>query len=99
MNSPATTTADLARLSWRLGEVYTEAVAETLARTGLHPDLIALHGQTLFHETTPTDFLNAPTRSTWQAGEPALLAERFRLPVISRLPHGRPRRQEARALR
>ncbi len=83
MNAPQTSTADLARLSWRLGQVYADAVAETLARTGLHPDLIALHGQTLFHETTPADFLNAPTRSTWQAGEPALLAERFRLPVIS----------------
>ncbi len=83
MNAAQTSTADLARLSWRLGEVYADAVAETIARTGLQPQLIALHGQTLFHETTPTDFLGAPTRSTWQAGEPALLAERLRLPVIS----------------
>ncbi len=83
MNAAQTSTADLARLSWRLGEVYAEAVAETVARTGLQPQLVALHGQTLFHETTAVDFLGAPTRSTWQAGEPAVLAERLRLPVVS----------------
>ncbi len=83
MNAGQTSTAELARLSWRLGQTYAEAVAETVARTGFQPQLIALHGQTLFHETTPTDFLGAPTRSTWQAGEPAVLAERLRLPVVS----------------
>jgi anhydro-N-acetylmuramic acid kinase len=82
-NAPETSTANLARLSWRLGEVYADALTETIARTGIEPQLIALHGQTLFHETTPTDFLGAPTRSTWQAGEPAVLAERLRLPVVS----------------
>lgn len=83
MNAAQTSTAALARLSWRLGQVYADAVAETVARAGIDPQLVALHGQTFFHETTPTDFLGAATRSTWQAGEPALLAERLRLPVVS----------------
>ena len=83
MNAPQTSTAELSRLSWRLGRIYADAVAETIARTGLAPKLVALHGQTLFHETTPTACLGEPVRSTWQAGEPAVIAERLRLPVIS----------------
>lgn len=83
MNAPQHSTAGLARLSWRLGEAYAEAVREAMARTGITPDLVALHGQTLFHETTAVEVLGAPTRSTWQAGEPAVLAERLRLPVVS----------------
>lgn len=83
MNAAQTSTAELARLSWRLGEVYASAVAETIARTGISPQLVAMHGQTLFHETTPTDVHGTAVRSTWQTGEPAVIAERLRLPVVS----------------
>ena len=83
MNASNTSTAELARLSWRLGEVYADAVQETMGRTGLSPQLVAVHGQTLFHEAGATGYLGKPVRSTWQAGEPAVIAERLRLPVIS----------------
>jgi anhydro-N-acetylmuramic acid kinase len=83
MNATETSTAELARLNWRLGEVYADAVRETVARTGIEPQLVAMHGQTIFHETTPTTYLERPIRSTWQTGEPAVLAERLRLPVVS----------------
>ena len=69
MNAEETSTAALARLSWRLGAVYADAAAETIARTGLNPQLVALHGQTLFHETTAVDDLGAFVRSTWQSRE------------------------------
>lgn len=83
MNAPAIPTAELARLNWRLGEVYAEAVRETVQRTGLEPQLVAMHGQTLFHETEPAPYLEGTVRSTWQTGEPAVVAERLRLPVVS----------------
>ena len=83
MNAGSTSTGELARLSWRLGEVYADAVKETVERTGLRPKLIALHGQTIFHEATATGYLGQPVRSTWQTGEPAVIAERLRIPVIS----------------
>ena len=83
MNAAQTSTPELARLSWRLGKLYADAVAETMARTGLRPQLVALHGQTLFHETQPSSFLGSPVRCTWQTGEPAVVADRLRLPVIS----------------
>ncbi len=83
MDAPQTSTGALARLSWRLGEVYAHAVVETIARTGLEPQLVAIHGQTVFHEPAVVDFLGQPVRSTWQLGEPAVVAERLRLPVVS----------------
>ena len=83
MNAKETSTAELARLSWRLGELYAEAVAQTMQRTGLRPQLVAMHGQTLFHETSAIDYLGSPVRSTWQTGEPAVIAERLRLSVVS----------------
>ncbi len=83
MNAGQTSAGELAHLSWRLGEVYAAAVQETIGRTGLEPQLVAMHGQTIFHETAPTPYLGVPVRSTWQTGEPAVLAERLRLPVVS----------------
>jgi anhydro-N-acetylmuramic acid kinase len=78
-----TTAATLSQLSWRLGDLYADAVTSTSHDLNLKPQLIALHGQTIHHQATPTNFLGKPTRSTWQIGEPSLLAERLHVPVIS----------------
>jgi anhydro-N-acetylmuramic acid kinase len=83
MDSKRTTTAELSRLHWRLGHFYADALAQTLKTTRLKPHLIALHGQTLYHQATAAEYLGQPTRTTWQIGEPSVLAERFHLPVIS----------------
>jgi anhydro-N-acetylmuramic acid kinase len=78
-----TNAAILSQLSWRLGDLYADAVASAITDLNLKPQLIALHGQTIHHQATPTNFLGKPTRSTWQIGEPSLLAERLRVPVVS----------------
>lgn len=83
MDPRATSTAELARLSWRLGEVYAAAVRETMQRTGLQPELVALHGQTIYHQAKTASYLDSPLRCTWQTGEPAVLVERLGLPVVS----------------
>ena len=75
--------AELSRLNWRLGEIYAEAVQKAAAKFKAKVALVGLHGQTIHHETTPTRFLGAPIRSTWQIGEPAAVAERLRCPVVS----------------
>lgn len=83
MDGRQTSTAELSRLSWRLGEVYARAVVDTVQRSGLQPQLIALHGQTVYHQAAAMPYLDAPVRCTWQIGEPSLLAEQIRLPVVS----------------
>ena len=67
----------LAHLHARLAEWAAEAVHEVLVRGGARAsdlDLIAFHGQTIWHE---------PPLVTLQLGEPAVLAERFGVRVIS----------------
>lgn len=83
MDAPAITTAELARLSWRLGEVYADAIDAAMRESGTEPALVAMHGQTIYHQAVPHLYLGEPTRCTWQIGEPAVVAERLGLPVMS----------------
>ena len=78
-----TTAAVLTRLSWHLGNLYADAVASTAHDLNLNPQLIALHGQTIYHQAAPANFLGKPLRCTSQIGEPSLIAERLHLPVVS----------------
>jgi anhydro-N-acetylmuramic acid kinase len=79
----STTAAELSQLSWRLGELYADCIATTARELNLQPQLAAMHGQTIYHQATPAKFLGAPIRCTSQIGEPAVLAERLRIPVVS----------------
>jgi anhydro-N-acetylmuramic acid kinase len=76
---------DMSRLNWRLGQLYADAVQTTAAKFRLRLDLVGCHGQTVHHEPHARRTFGAPVRSTWQLGEPAVLAERLRCPVISDL--------------
>ena len=62
------TTCDLGDLHHELGRFYAESAGNPRV------NLVGLHGQTVFHN---------PGKATLQLGEPAHLAERLRLPVIS----------------
>jgi anhydro-N-acetylmuramic acid kinase len=67
----------LARLHVRLGDWAAEAVETVLVQARVPASelaLIAFHGQTIWHE---------PPTVTWQLGEPAVLAERFGVRVVS----------------
>ncbi|HEV8149210.1 MAG TPA: anhydro-N-acetylmuramic acid kinase [Gemmatimonadales bacterium] len=67
----------LAHLHARLAEWAADAVDEVLGRSGRSAaalDFIAFHGQTVWHE---------PPLVTLQLGEPALLAERFGVRIVS----------------
>jgi anhydro-N-acetylmuramic acid kinase len=83
MNAPHTSTAELARLNWRLGIAYAQAVRAALK---LHPvklDLIGCHGQTIYHQATPSTYAGRRFACTWQLGEPALIASEIGVPVVS----------------
>lgn len=69
-----------------LGRLYADAVAEYLETLPLDrrsPDLIASHGQTLYHSLEPEAYLGYPVKTTLQLGEASCLAERFGCPVVS----------------
>lgn len=83
MDAKSISVADLSRLNWRLGELYADAVQHTATAANLKPQLVAIHGQTLYHQSTAGPYTGSSIRATWQTGEPAVIAERLRLPVVS----------------
>jgi anhydro-N-acetylmuramic acid kinase len=83
MDADAISVADLARLNWRLGEVYADAVEKAQNTLGVKIGLVGCHGQTVYHQGSALKYLGKTLRVTWQMGEAAVIAERLRVPVIS----------------
>jgi len=83
MNARSARVADLARLNFLLGELYAEAVVETAKHQKTDVDLVGCHGQTIYHQGITASFLGRPIATTWQTGEGAVLAARFRTPVVT----------------
>ena len=83
MNAPRISTAELARLNWRLGIAYAEAVQAALTKHPAKLDLIGCHGQTIYHQAVPSSYAGRRFPCTWQLGEPALLAAQIGVPVVS----------------
>jgi anhydro-N-acetylmuramic acid kinase len=88
MNAAATSTAELARLNWRLGMAYAEAVGATVEQhaaklDGGRLDLIGCHGQTLYHQPRAAIYAGRKFACTWQLGEPAVIAAAMGVPVVS----------------
>jgi anhydro-N-acetylmuramic acid kinase len=83
MDADAISVAELARLNWRLGEVYADAVEKAESSVGLKVALVGCHGQTVYHQGAAERYLGKALRATWQMGEAAVIAERLRVPVIS----------------
>lgn len=73
----AATPEEYCRLNFDLGEWLARAAIRVIAESGVPRRSIAAiasHGHTIWH---------VPGHSTWQAGEPAVIAERVGCPVIS----------------
>jgi anhydro-N-acetylmuramic acid kinase len=83
MNATATSTAELARLNWRLGIAYAEAVQATVERHKMELDLIGCHGQTLYHQPRAAAYAGRSFACTWQAGEAQAIAAALGIPVVS----------------
>jgi anhydro-N-acetylmuramic acid kinase len=83
MNAASTSTAELARLNWRLGIAYAEAVEATIKKHPMQLDLIGCHGQTLFHQPQAATYSGRSFTCTWQTGEAAVLAATLGISVVS----------------
>jgi anhydro-N-acetylmuramic acid kinase len=83
MNAASSSTAELARLNWRLGIAYAEAVKATIRKHRVRLDLIGCHGQTLYHQARAASYAGRRFGCTWQAGEAAVLAAELGVPVVS----------------
>ncbi|OGI03806.1 MAG: anhydro-N-acetylmuramic acid kinase [Candidatus Melainabacteria bacterium GWF2_37_15] len=69
-----TSVEEICRMNFAIGECFAEAANELITKTGVKPDLIGSHGQTVWHE---------PGKNTLQIGEGAVIAERIGALTIS----------------
>src|SRR5271166_1593555 len=83
MNASRASVADLARLNFLLGELYSDAVLATERQFRVKVDLVGCHGQTIYHQSEAARFLGRKVAATWQMGEGAILAARVGVPVVS----------------
>jgi anhydro-N-acetylmuramic acid kinase len=83
MNAKQASVADLARLNFLLGELYSNAVLATEKTFRIKSQLVGCHGQTLYHQGEPQNFLGRKIAATWQTGEGAIVAARVGVPVVS----------------
>jgi anhydro-N-acetylmuramic acid kinase len=75
--------ADLARLNFLLGELYSEAVVAVQRRFRVRAELVGCHGQTIYHQGEAAAFLGRKLSVTWQTGEAAVIAARVGVPIVS----------------
>ncbi len=83
MDARSISTPELARLNWRLGLAYAEAVKETARRHNATLDLVGCHGQTLYHQPRAEAYAGRKFACTWQAGEAQAIAGALQVPVVS----------------
>ncbi len=80
-----TTVAEICHLNFLLGELFAEAALQLMQQANVTPEkllCIASHGQTVWHQPEPIEWQGRAIRSTLQIGEPAVIAERTRVPVV-----------------
>ncbi len=78
---PATTTSQaLCRLDQRVGQAVAEVVSQVVGESAVRAELVVSPGQTVFH-----DVRDGACLGTLQLGQPAWIAERTGLPVVSDL--------------
>ncbi|MGC1783223.1 MAG: anhydro-N-acetylmuramic acid kinase [Acidobacteriaceae bacterium] len=83
MNASSESVAELSRLHWRLGQLYTDALQTALQKHPVRLDLIGCHGQTIYHQGVPRKYLGGNTACTWQMGEASVIATKMGIPVVS----------------
>jgi anhydro-N-acetylmuramic acid kinase len=81
VSNAMTHTATIARMHFLLGELYADAIQRATRK--IKPELVGMHGQTIFHEGQPVEYMGRRIASTLQIGEAAVVAERTGLRVIS----------------
>jgi anhydro-N-acetylmuramic acid kinase len=68
---------ELSQLNFRLGHIFASAALTACKKFRIAPKKISLigsHGQTIFHQGMPRNYLGAPTASTLQIGEGSVIA-------------------------
>jgi anhydro-N-acetylmuramic acid kinase len=80
------TPKEFSQLHARLGHAYAQAALAACKKFRISRkkiDLIGNHGQTIFHQGRPTNFLGKPTASTLQVGDGSIIANLTAITTVS----------------
>lgn len=80
-DAPSISTAEISQLNFLVGELFARALQKVCGRR--KPEVVGSHGQTIYHQADASDCHGIQVRSTLQIGEPAMIAERARVPVVA----------------
>ena len=84
MNASQISVAELSRLNFLLGKLYSDAISRAQQSSGIRKlELVGCHGQTLYHQGEESKFHGKKIACTWQTGEGAVIAARLGVPVVS----------------
>ena len=83
MNANSISVAELSRLNFLFGELYSDAVIKAQRGASLECELVGCHGQTLYHQGRSERHLGRQVACTWQIGEAAVIAAKVGVPVVS----------------
>jgi len=76
---------DFSQLNFYLAEVWAEMVQQFLAENNISAekiDFIGSHGQTIWHQPDAESFIDRQTSSTFQLGDPSVLAQLCGIPAV-----------------
>ncbi|KAA3610377.1 MAG: anhydro-N-acetylmuramic acid kinase [Calditrichaeota bacterium] len=79
------TLKEISQFNFYMAEVWSEQIKQFLKNENLTEkdiDLVASHGQTIWHEPQPENFLGESISSTLQMGDPGVLAALLKIPVV-----------------
>jgi anhydro-N-acetylmuramic acid kinase len=77
---------ELSQLNFGLGDIFAGAALTACKRFRISPkkiDLVGSHGQTIFHQGKPAQYLGHQTASTLQIGEPSIIAARTGITTVA----------------
>ena len=86
ISNASTHTSRISQMNFLLGKLFGDAVVEACERSKIpleKLELVGSHGQTIYHQGTPSELLGHEVASTLQIGEPALIAARTGVPVVA----------------
>ncbi len=76
---------DLCMINAQLGDYFLDATKKIIKESSLNLSdihLIGSHGQTFWHSPNKVNFLGRPTKATLQLGDPSIIAEKTKIPVV-----------------
>ncbi len=79
------TTGEISQLNFLLGEIFASAALAACRKFRVAPariDVIGSHGQTVFHQGTPSPLHGQRIASTMQIGEPSVIAARTGIATV-----------------